>query len=106
MNNLNSIDAIEDFIKDNKFVIVYFSSNDCNVCHNISPRIEEMLKKYSNVVLRKVDIEKLPSVASRYSVFTIPTVIMFFEAKEIIRQARYINFLELEEKIQRFSAFI
>ena len=105
MISLNSIDEIKNFINENKFVMVYFSSDGCNVCTDISPRLEEILKKHSYVVSGEVEVQTLPSVASVFSVFTIPTIIIFLEGKEIVRQARYINFLELEEKIQRFSEF-
>jgi len=106
MSILNSIDAIKEFIKENKFVMIYFSGVGCNVCRDISPRIQEMIKKYPNIVMGEVEVENLPSVASVFSVFTIPTLIIFFQEKEIIRQGRYINFIELEEKIQRFSEFV
>lgn len=106
MNNLNSIDSIKDFIKENKFVMIYFSSNRCNVCEDISPRIEELLKNHSYVLGGQIDVEKLPCVASIFGVITIPTIIIFLEEKEIVRQGRYINFLELEEKIKRFSEFV
>ena len=106
MNKLNSIDAIKDFIKENKFVMVYFSSDGCNICNDISPRIEEILKKHENIVLGEVEVQNLPAVAGSFGVFTIPTIVIFLEEKEIVRQARYINFLELEEKIQRFSEFV
>lgn len=106
MNSLNSIVDIKDFIKDNKFVMLYFSSDGCNVCDDILPMIEELLKKHSKVVSGHVQVQNLPSVASVFGIFTIPAIVLFLDGKEIIRQARYINFLELKEKIQRFSEFV
>ena len=106
MNKLDSIDAIKDFIRENKFVMVYFSSDGCNVCENILPRLEEILKKHSKVMSAHVEVQNLPSVASVCGVFTIPTIIIFLEGKEILRQARFINFLELGEQIQRFTEFV
>lgn len=106
MNKLESIDDIKDFIKENKFVMVYFSSDGCNICENILPRLKEMLKKHSKVVSGHVEVQNLPSVASIFSVFTIPTIMIFLEGKEILNQTRFINFLELDEEIQRFSEFV
>lgn len=106
MNSLNSIDDIKDFIKENKFVMLYFSSDGCSVCDDVLPRLEELLKKHPKVVSAHVEIQNTPSVASVFGIFTIPAVIIFLEEKEIVRQARYINFLELKEKIQRFSEFV
>ena len=106
MNSLNSIDDIKDFVKDNKFVMLYFSSEGCNVCDDILPMLEELLKKHSEVVSGHVQVQNLPTVASVFGIFTIPAIVLLLEGKEILRQARYINFLELKEQIQRFSEFV
>jgi len=106
MKNLNSIDDIKDFVKENKFVMLYFSSDGCNVCDDVLPMIEGLLSKNSKVVSGNVEVQNVPSVASVFGVFTIPTIIIYLEGKEIVRQSRYINFLELKEKIQRFSEFV
>ncbi|MBU3113452.1 thioredoxin family protein [Clostridium lacusfryxellense] len=106
MNSLNSIDDIKYFIKENKFVMLYFSSDGCKVCDDILPMIEGLLKKHSKVMSGHVEVQNLPSVASVFGVFTIPTIILFLEEKEILRQVRYINFLELKEQIQRFSEYV
>ncbi len=39
--------------------MVYFSSNGCNVCENISPRVEEILKKHTNIVLGEVEVQNV-----------------------------------------------
>ena len=106
MNNLNSIDDIKDFIKENKFVMLYFSSDGCTVCDDILPMIKGLLKKHSKVVSGHIKVQDLPSVASIFGIFTVPAIIIFLDEKEIVRQSRYINFLELKEKIQRFSEFV
>jgi len=106
MNNLNTIEQIKDLIKDNKFTMIYFSSDGCNVCENIMPRLEEMLIKYPSIVSGHVEVQKLASVASVFGVYTIPTIVLFLEEKEVLRQARFINFLELEEEIKRYSEFV
>jgi len=106
MNNLNSIDDIKEFVKINKFVMLYFSSDRGNVCDDVLPRIEGLLNKNSKVVSGHVEVKNIPFVASVFGVFTIPTIIIYLEGKEIVRQSRYVNFLELKEKIQRFAEFV
>jgi len=106
MDSLKSIDDIKHFIKENKFVMLYFSSDGCNVCDDVLPMIEELLGKHSIVMSRQVEVQYIPTVASVFGIFTIPAIILFLEGKEILRQVRYINFLELKEQIQRFSEFV
>ena len=106
MIKLDSPDSISKFIKENKLSMLYFSSNSCSVCAGLLPKIEELMKKYNKIASAKVEIDKLQLVAGEYSIFTLPAVIIFIEGKEIIREARFISIIELEEKIQRFYDLI
>ncbi|MDI3477356.1 MAG: hypothetical protein PWQ59_881 [Thermoanaerobacterium sp.] len=36
---------------------------------------------------------------AKFSIFTVPTVLLFAEGKEVIREARFISMDMLEEKI-------
>ncbi len=46
MTNITCLDDIKNSLQDRGFVILYFSSNSCNVCLNIFPKVKEMLKTY------------------------------------------------------------
>lgn len=105
MTNITCLDDIKNSLQDRGFVILYFSSNSCNVCINIFPKVKEMLKTYPDINLIKVDVEKIPSVTGEFSVFTLPCVIMFLEGKELIRQARFISLEELERNIKKLREY-
>lgn len=106
MKVLNSFDGIDRFIKENKVAMLYFSSDNCNVCVGLLPKIEELMKKYRKIVYAKVEIDELQSVVGKYSIFTLPAIILFIDGKEMIREARFISIIELEEKILRFYDLI
>nr|WP_314462985.1 thioredoxin family protein [uncultured Clostridium sp.] len=106
MKILDSLDSIDKFIIENKVTMLYFSSQNCSVCVVLLPKIKEILKKYSKIAFAKVEIDEVQLAVGKYSVFTAPTVIMFFEGKEIIRRSRLISVLELQEKIERFYNLI
>lgn len=72
------------------------------VCVGLLPKIGELMEKYRKIAYVKVDIDKLQSVVGKYSIFTLPAIILFIDGKEIIREARFISIVELEKKIQRF----
>lgn len=61
-----------------------------------------MLKKYEKIEFIKIDIDLNPKIASKYSVYTIPTILLFIEGKETIREARFISLLDLDNKINRY----
>ncbi|MPN50903.1 hypothetical protein SDC9_198543 [bioreactor metagenome] len=44
--------------------------------------------------------------SGEFMVFTVPTLILFAEGKEIARQGRFINFDELEFEVNRWYEFL
>ena len=106
MDTPNSIDEIKSLVLNNKIVLLYISSESCNVCKVIFPRLVDMLKSFPEVKAMKADIEELPLISGEYSVFTIPCVLVFVESKEMIREARYINLGAIEENIDRYYRMI
>jgi thioredoxin-like negative regulator of GroEL len=106
MITLNSIEEINEFISSNKLAFLYISSNNCDVCTVLFPKIEEVLCKYPKITYKKVDVDKLPEVAGHLSIFTIPVLILYIEEKEAIRKARFISIDELDKEIERYYNLI
>jgi hypothetical protein len=52
--------------------------------------------------LRYIDLEKIELAKGKFSVFTIPTILMFINGKEFIREARYISVEDLRNKKLRY----
>lgn len=103
---LKSVDEINNFINDNEMVFLYFSTEECNVCKSLFPKVDEMLKKYPDVHLRRIDMNKNPEVAGKFSIFTIPTILFFINGSETIRKGRFISVEELEDNISRYYDLI
>jgi thiol-disulfide isomerase/thioredoxin len=106
MKILDSLESVDKFIKENKVAMLYFSSQNCGVCVALLPKIKELLKQYSNIAYAKVEINEVQLAVGEYSIFTVPTIIMFIDGKEIIRESRFISIIQLQEKIQRFYKLI
>jgi thioredoxin-like negative regulator of GroEL len=102
VNKLKNIDEIKSIASESKMALLYISSENCNVCKVILPRLEHMLEQYNEIKSAKVDIEELPLLSGEYNVFTIPCILVFAEGKEIIREARYINIESIKEHIDRY----
>ena len=92
---------IDNMLK-NKAVMIYFSSPDCNVCDAIKPKLFNAIEnRFENFKMFDVDISKDPQTAAHFSVFSVPSVLVFFDSKEFIRQGRSFSIEELLQKIQR-----
>jgi thioredoxin-like negative regulator of GroEL len=102
MNTLKNIDEIKSLISNNKIVLLYISSKNCNICKVIYPRLVGMLETYPEVKAARADIQELPLLSGEYNVFTIPCILVFAEGKEIVREARYIDIEAIEEMLERY----
>ena len=64
-------------------VLVDFWAGWCMPCKMLAPVIEQLAAEYEGrVVVAKVDIDNEESLAVRYDVFSIPTVVLFKNGSE------------------------
>ena len=96
-----SIDQVLRYIKENKLTFVYISKENCGICHVIQPQVQEMLTEFPAIKPIQVSADDIPEVASQFTVFTVPALLLFVEVKEVIREARFVVMEELHRKFQR-----
>ena len=63
-------------------VLVDFWADGCGPCRMLSPVVDEVAEEAAGVTVGKVNIDEQPELASRYSVMTIPTLILFRGGQE------------------------
>lgn len=77
-HEVNDVNFDEMVIKSDKPVLVDFWAEWCGPCRMIAPIIEEIAHDFDGKALVvKCDVDNSPSVAMKYSIRNIPTVLFF-----------------------------
>jgi thioredoxin 1 len=99
---MQTLESINQTLHTNDAVMLYFSAPTCNVCHALKPKLSEaIMENFPIFVLESIDISETPEIASHFTVFTIPTVLIFFQGQEFLRKSRHMSVGEVVGAIER-----
>jgi len=108
--NIESPTSFENFleiIKSSKAVCVYLSTPECNVCKVLKPKIIDMLENdFPGIIFCYVDLRIAKEISGQLSIFSVPTILVYFEGKETIRASRNVHIEELRNQIDRYYKMI
>ena len=99
---MQNIESIDNIIKENPAVMLYFSAPTCNVCHALKPKLLEAISEnFDTFEIVSVDVSTDADIAAHYSVFAIPTVLVFLDGREFLRKSRHMSVGEVINEIKR-----
>ena len=102
MDGIYNLEALQTLISEKPGVLLYFSNDMCSVCKVLKPKVEELLSEdFPEIETRFIDTDKSPVLSGQYRVFTIPTILIFFDGNEQARLSRNISLHQLNEIIER-----
>lgn len=71
-------------------VLVDFYADWCGPCKWVAPVVDEIAREYAgSMLVAKVDTDRAPSVALRYGIRSIPTLIVFKGGEELERSVGF-----------------
>ena len=102
MEGIYSLEKLEEKTAGERGLLLYFSNDMCSVCKVLKPKVRELLaNRFPGMSSGFIDTDKSPLLSGQHRVFTIPTILIYFEGKEHARFSRNIGIHQLEEAISK-----
>lgn len=84
-------------------VVVDFFATWCGPCKMLSPVYNSLAEEMKNEAdFFKVDIDESMELAQRFTITTVPTVVVFKDGKEMDRLVGFIPKNSLKEKVEQY----
>ncbi|MEO6508804.1 MAG: thioredoxin [Patescibacteria group bacterium] len=81
VQHISQADFQKVVLENEKPVLVDFYAEWCGPCKMTEPIVDELSNEMSDMVFVKIDVDKDQELASEYSVFSIPTFMIFKKGK-------------------------
>lgn len=100
MIHLSDMDFDNYLRQSKKAVLVDFWAQWCAPCRILAPVLDAFARSQHSIVIAKLDTERNPLTPSRFQIFSIPTLILFVNGKEVKRITGAVPLQELETQLK------
>ena len=97
MEKIKTYDNLLAKIKNEEKFLLYIKSEGCEANF---PKVKEITDK-NNYTSYYIQTDEMAEAVGQLNLYTAPVVILFYNGKEIHRQARIIDFSELDYRIKQ-----
>lgn len=106
MIQLTALSEVERFINDHQLSFIYISRKNCGVCEALLPRLKQMLTQFPRIQFSYVDADEVVEIAGRFLIFAVPTLLLFVDGKELVRESRFVRMQVLQEKVSKIDRMV
>ena len=96
----------DDFVGNNKYVIVEFFTTWCKYCREMFPEYEKLFNYYNNnntkrndIIIARVDANKADVIALKYGIYQFPLIVMFYpknkKIMDVFQGKRIFDFMKM-----------
>lgn len=102
MRSIESLAEYKEVLTTKAVSLFYFSHEKCSVCKVLKPKVEQLIKeRFPKAELYYIQIDEQLEIAAQNSVFTAPTLLIYFEGKETFRYSRNFSTSTIENDMSR-----
>ncbi len=95
MDTIKNYQEFEEKIN-SELVVIIAKTKHCGVCKPLTEKLKTFMVGYPKIPAYQLYLEDVEIFQGQHLVFTVPTVIVFSESKEILRESRFIDFDKIE----------
>lgn len=88
--NVNEQNFEQEVLSAEQLVMVDFWAPWCGPCQMLGPIIEEVAKENTQIKVAKLNVDEAISIAQKYGVASIPTVLVFKNGQEVNRSMGFV----------------
>ncbi len=97
-----TLEELQQTIKEEVGVLLYFSGEHCSVCHALRPKFKELFdKEFPQLRQIYLDAQAYADISAHYQVLSLPTILVFLDGREFIREGRSVSLHQLTEQLKR-----
>jgi thioredoxin 1 len=95
--------SFKNIIDSETLVLVDFFADWCGPCKILTPILSEVKKELGEVVkIVKIDVDKNQSLAAKYQVRGVPTMLLFKRGKQLWRQSGVLQKNQIIDIIKQY----
>jgi len=97
-----TLEEVQNIIREEVGVLLYFSGERCSVCHALRPKFKELFDSEFPLIRQiYLDAHENPEISAHYQVFSVPTMLVFLDGREFVREGRAVSIYKLSEQLTR-----
>ncbi|MEA1879342.1 MAG: thioredoxin family protein, partial [Campylobacterota bacterium] len=97
-----TLEELQTITREEVGVCLYFSGEFCNVCHALRPKVKTLFDaEFPQLKQIYLDAEEHRDIALHFQVLSVPTMIVFMDGREFVREGRSVSLHQLTEKLKR-----
>ena len=101
---METLETYESFKKvlNEPFVMIVAKSHRCATCQVIVPHLEKNLIHLDQFKTYQIYVDDVEQFRGEHVIFSVPTVLIFNEGKEILRESRFIDISKINRLLEAY----
>jgi thiol-disulfide isomerase/thioredoxin len=96
------LDELKELVSKKSGLLLYFTGEGCRVCHSLKPKIDALFReKFPEIERIFLDAHKQREISAYFGVFSVPTILVFLDGKEFMREGRATSLTLIEKRLSR-----